>query len=60
MSSRCCSVSLGKGSPGWPRAMAYIVDCFDMGVFVSSTRQLVLATGRLVCLSLSGMLRRAL
>ena len=56
MLSRCYSVSLGVGSPGELRAIVYIVDCFDMGVFVSSTRQLVLATGRLVCLSLSGML----
>ena len=38
MSSRCCSVSLGVGSPGGLRAMAYIVDCFDIGVFVSLTR----------------------
>ena len=60
MSSRCYSVSLDKGSPGWPRAIAYIVDYFDIGVFISSTRQLVLAIGRLVYLSLSGILRRAL
>ena len=34
ISLRRYSVSWGADSPGWPRAMAYVVGGFGMGVFL--------------------------